>query len=149
MHSVFASPVARRKATVIALAALFCAPALAFEIDVGNPDIEMRWDNTLRYNLGGRAQKQNPAILLAPNNDDGDRNFSNGSLVTNRLDILSEFDFVWQKSYGARVSAAQRSVRSRSPTTTTGRPCSPRGSLPSKSRRRRSSAGRPGPGTRR
>ena len=106
MHSVFASLTLRRRATAIALAALFSAPALAFEIDVGNPDIEMRWDNTFRYNLGSRVQSQNPAILGAPNNDDGDRNFSNGSLVTNRLDILSEFDFVWQKSYGARVSAA-------------------------------------------
>jgi len=106
MLSVFASPAARRKTVAMALAALFCAPSLAFEIDVGNPDIEMRWDNTLRYNLGSRVQSQNPAILGAPNNDDGDRNFSNGSLVTNRLDVLSEFDFVWQKSYGARVSAA-------------------------------------------
>ena len=106
MHHRLTPRAMRRTATAAVVAALFCAPALAFEIDVGNPDIEMRWDNTLRYNLGGRAQKQNPAILLAPNNDDGDRNFSNGSLVTNRLDILSEFDFVWQKSYGARVSAA-------------------------------------------
>jgi len=88
------------------LAAMFATPALAFDIDVGNPDIEMRWDNTFRYNLGMRAQKQDPAILGAVNNDDGDRNFNNGSLVTNRLDILSEFDFIWQKSYGARFSAA-------------------------------------------
>ena len=66
----------------------------------------MRWDNTLRYNLGARVQEQNAAILGAVNNDDGDRNFSNGSLVTNRLDVLSEFDFVWRKSYGARVRAA-------------------------------------------
>ncbi len=96
----------RRTAAAAALAALFAAPALAFEIDTGNPDLELRWDNTFRYNLGGRVQDQNPAILGAVNNDDGDRNFDKGSLVTNRLDILSEFDFVWQKSYGARVSAA-------------------------------------------
>ena len=35
----------------------------------------MRWDNTFRYNLGARVQDQNPAILGAVNNDDGDRNF--------------------------------------------------------------------------
>jgi hypothetical protein len=32
----------------------------AFEIDTGNEDIAMRWDNTIRYNAGLRAQKQNP-----------------------------------------------------------------------------------------
>ena len=95
----------RRNAAAAAVAALFAVPALAFDIDVGNPDIEMRWDNTIRYNLGVRAQKQDSAILGAVNNDDGDRNFSNGSIVANRLDVLSEFDFVWQKSYGARFSA--------------------------------------------
>ena len=79
--------------------------ALAFEIDTGNEDLVMRWDNTFRYNLGVRAQKQDSAILGNANADDGDRNFSNGSLVTNRLDVLSEFDIVWQKKYGMRVSA--------------------------------------------
>src|SRR5205823_7991 len=55
------------------------------------------WDNTVRYNLGVRAQHKNDQILGNPNFDDGDRNFSNGSIVTNRLDLLSEFDFVYQK----------------------------------------------------
>ena len=54
----------------------------------------MRWDNTIRYNLGVRTQSQDTKIIGSPNFDDGDRNFSNGSLVTNRLDVLSEFDFV-------------------------------------------------------
>src|SRR5580765_7136839 len=96
----------RRAAVAAAMTALFAAPAFAFEIDVGNPDIEMRFDNTLRYNLGSRVQSQNPAILGAVNNDDGDRNFSNGSLVTSRFDVLSEFDVVWKKQFGARFSAA-------------------------------------------
>jgi hypothetical protein len=96
----------RRVALGAAVAALFASPAFAFEVPEVNPDLEMRWDNTFRYNLGGRTQSQNPAILGAVNNDDGDRNFSKGSLVTNRLDILSEFDAVWKKNYGARFSAA-------------------------------------------
>jgi hypothetical protein len=78
----------------------------AFEIDSGNPDLRMRWDNTVRYNLGVRAQSQDPAILANPNSDDGDRNFSSGSLVTNRFDVLSEFDIVWRRNFGARFSAA-------------------------------------------
>ena len=97
----------RRRAMALAISALFGAGAAqAFEIDTGNPDISMRWDNTFRYNLGLRAQSQDPKILASPNFDDGDRNFSNGSIVTNRLDLLSEFDFVWQRKHGFRVSAA-------------------------------------------
>jgi hypothetical protein len=60
----------------------------------------------LRYSLGMRAHKQDEAILANPNSDDGDRNFKNHSVVTNCFDLLSELDLVWQKDYGARVSAA-------------------------------------------
>ena len=80
--------------------------AQAFEIDTGNPDLQMRWDNTVRYNLGMRAQSQDSNIIGSPNYDDGDRNFSNGSLVTNRLDLLSEFDFIYKRNMGFRVSGA-------------------------------------------
>jgi hypothetical protein len=98
----------RMTAISAAIVGIFALPgiAAAFEIPTGNEDLAIRWDNTLRYNLGMRAQSQNEAILKNPNQDDGDRNFANGSLVTNRLDILSEFDFVFRKSYGFRVSAA-------------------------------------------
>ena len=98
----------RRRAASLAVASALAAAgaAQAFEINTGNDDLAMRWDNTFRYNLGVRAQGQDQALLKNPNLDDGDRNFSNGSLVTNRLDILSEFDVIWQKKYGMRVSAA-------------------------------------------
>ena len=98
----------RRRASSLALASLgaISVNAMAFEVDTGNPDIEMRWDNTVRYNLGVRAHSQDAAILGNPNADDGDRNFSNGSIVTNRFDVLSEFDVVWRKNYGVRLSAA-------------------------------------------
>jgi hypothetical protein len=80
--------------------------AHAFDIDIGNPDLQMRWDNTVRYNIGVRTQSQDPNIIGSPNYDDGDRNFSNGSIVTNRFDLLSEFDFVYKRQMGFRVSAA-------------------------------------------
>jgi hypothetical protein len=98
----------RRRVASLAVASLFtvAGAAQAFEIDTGVEDLTVRWDNTVRYNLGMRAQGQNSEILGNPNFDDGDRNFSNGSLVTNRLDVLSEFDVVWQRKYGFRVSAA-------------------------------------------
>jgi hypothetical protein len=98
----------RRAALQAALMAAFAAPtaAFAFEIPLENEDISMRWDNTIRYNLGYRVQDQDPKLLRNVNLDDGDRNFSQNSLVTNRLDLLSEFDFIYKKSYGFRVSAA-------------------------------------------
>jgi hypothetical protein len=80
--------------------------AQAFDIDTGNDDLKARWDNTVRYNLGSRTQGQDEAILKNPNADDGDRNFDKGSLVTNRLDLLTEFDLVWRKQLGLRLSAA-------------------------------------------
>ena len=51
----------RRRAASLAVASLFAAAgaAQAFEIDTGNEDLAMRWDNTFRYNLGVRAQGQN------------------------------------------------------------------------------------------
>ena len=94
----------RRRAAALAIGSLLASAgtAGAFEIDTGNPDLSLRWDNTIRYNLGYRAQSQDPAILGNPNFDDGDRNFSNGSIVTNRIDLLSEFDFVYQRRFGFR-----------------------------------------------
>ncbi|MBV8159004.1 MAG: DUF1302 family protein, partial [Dyella sp.] len=102
----------RQSGTAIRLMALAVAAALgtsgvaqAVEIDTGNPDISIRWDNTFRYNLGQRAHSQDQSILNSPNYDDGDRNFGNHAIVTNRLDIISEFDFVYKKNYGFRLSA--------------------------------------------
>jgi len=106
-------PTPRRKTaprlTPLAAAALGACllgagPAQAFEIDTGNPDVALRWDNTFRYNLGQRTQSQDSAIIANPNYDDGDRNFDRGSLVANRLDLISELDLVVDKKYGFRVS---------------------------------------------
>lgn len=86
-------------------AALMGAPAAhAVEIDVGNPDLKLRWDNTVKYSAAVRTGKQSDALLANPNNDDGDRNFSRG-LISNRLDLLSELD-AQIGAFGGRVSAA-------------------------------------------
>ncbi len=112
------------RAAATAVAALFAANANAFEITTGDPDLQVRWDNTVRYNLGVRAQSQDSKILGNTNNDDGDRNFANHSIVTNRLDVLSEFDFVYKRMTGFRVSAAGWGRRRllRASTTRTPRP---------------------------
>ena len=57
---------ARVSALCAAIAAMLAGPAAAFEIDTGNPDVVLRWDNTLRYNLGVRTQSQDKAILAQP-----------------------------------------------------------------------------------
>ena len=98
----------RRRLLAIAIGSAFAAAgsAHAFEITTDNPDFALRWDNTIRYNLGMRMQAQDANILGNPNFDDGDRNFDQHSLVTNRFDLLSEFDLVYRRSLGLRVSAA-------------------------------------------
>jgi hypothetical protein len=90
-----------------ALAAAICAigTAHAGEIDTGNPDLSIRWDNTIKYNYGRRLNAQDAALLKSANNDDGDRNFNRGT-VSSRVDLLTEFDVVYQKAFGARVTAA-------------------------------------------
>jgi Protein of unknown function (DUF1302) len=77
----------------------------AFEIPTGNEDIKINWDNSLRLNFGYRMKNMSDGIVANPNLDDGDRNFEHG-LVQTRLDILSEFDVVYKRNYGFRVSGA-------------------------------------------
>lgn len=90
-----------------AIAAALALPQVAgaFEANTGNEDLSVRWDNTLRVNVVKRAEKQDQAIIKTLNNDDGDRNFDDGASFM-RFDLLSEFDVVWKKSLGFRVSAA-------------------------------------------
>ncbi|RJG08535.1 DUF1302 domain-containing protein [Massilia cavernae] len=79
--------------------------AQAAEIQAGNPDLSVRFDNTIKYNYGHRVSSQDTALLKSPNFDDGNRNFDKG-MVSNRVDWLSELDVVYQKQFGMRVSAA-------------------------------------------
>lgn len=84
----------------------FCSSVGAVEISTGNDDVQLRFDNTIRYNFGKRIEGQSSAIIGGANFDDGDRNFKKGSTVTNRLDLLTETDLVYKKKSGIRVSAA-------------------------------------------
>ncbi|MGY4638264.1 hypothetical protein ACVWVP_002182 [Pseudomonas sp. TE24901] len=92
-------------ALATALAAVGCLPhAGAFEIDTGDSDLRLRWDNTLKYNAAWRVKDRDSKLVSAVNQDDSDRNFSKG-LISNRVNILSEFDARYN-NFGARVSAA-------------------------------------------
>jgi hypothetical protein len=77
----------------------------ATQIDTGNPDVSLRWDNTVKYSTAVRVKGADDALLTNPNLDDGDRNFGKG-IVSNRFDLLSELDFSYQKRFGFRVSGA-------------------------------------------
>lgn len=92
--------------SAVALAVLcWTAGAQAVEIDAGNDDVKIRWDNTVKASMAYRLEDGSAALLGNPNNDDGNRNFSKG-VVSSRVDLFSELDVVYQKSMGLRLSAA-------------------------------------------
>lgn len=100
-------PMSSRQAAALAaaLAAVGCLPhADAFEIDTGDSDLRLRWDNTLKYNAAWRVKDRDSKLVSTVNQDDSDRNFNKG-LISSRLNILSEFDARYD-NFGARVSAA-------------------------------------------
>jgi hypothetical protein len=92
----------------LALAATFAFPAAhAFEFDMGESDVKMRWDNTIKYSTMYRVRDPDSAQLAAQVGSpagDGNRNFKKG-FTSQRLDLNSEFD-ITKGNYGARVSAA-------------------------------------------
>jgi hypothetical protein len=94
---------------VIAAASLLAtAQAQAFEVPTGVEDLQVRWDNTVKYSVGARLKDRLPALSTtapaAPNQNDGDNNFGKG-LVQNRFDLLSEFDAKY-RNVGVRLSGA-------------------------------------------
>lgn len=89
----------------VALAAV-SGQATAGKIDTGNPDGELRWDNTVKYNAGWRMQQRDNAIGDAWGYQAGDYKFDKGDMVTNRVDLFTEIDYVYKSHYGFRVSGA-------------------------------------------
>src|SRR5471030_720848 len=87
------------------LAGLGIGPVYAFEFNTGNDDLSVRFDNTLKLNYAQRVEGANSKLSNTWNSNDGDRNFSAGSPVSERLDVLSELDVVFKQNLGFRVSA--------------------------------------------
>lgn len=98
------------------LIGLMASQAHAIEFDTGNPDVKIRWDNTVRYSTAFRLKDRSPGLsrtafgptgVVGANNsnqDDGDNNFGKGP-VSSRVDLLSELDLN-ARGLGARLSAA-------------------------------------------
>jgi hypothetical protein len=90
-----------------AIALVLACPAVqAVPVDVGNPDFNIRWDNTVRYNAGWRMEKENGTFSRSDQFDDTEHKFGRGDMVTNRLDLISELDVVYKRTLGFRVSGA-------------------------------------------
>ena len=90
---------------VAAALALLAGGTHAFEIETGNPDLTVRWDNNLRLNLAARVEARDAKIGNSALADEGTYSFDKGDLVAKRFDLLSEFDVVYKKRFGARLSA--------------------------------------------
>jgi hypothetical protein len=99
---------ARRSAAIAGvLAGCAVVPAaFALDIDTGNSDLKVRFDNQLRYALGVRGEQVNDAFGNSPTYDETEYRFKRGKVMMNRLDLLSEFDAVYKNKFGARVSGA-------------------------------------------
>jgi hypothetical protein len=98
------------KIALIVLTLTLCVPIYshATEIDFGNSDITARFNNTIKYSVAARVRKLDEDVSATnynPNIDAGDHNFDRG-LISNRFDLLSEFDLKYKRKYGLRLSAA-------------------------------------------
>lgn len=98
MHTVRAHAPVRRLMSLTAVAVCIL-PGLAgaVEIDTGNEDFKLRFDNTVRDNLGFRVEDcdvnicGNGAGAGDVTAHQSDRKFAKkGDVVTNRVDLLSE-----------------------------------------------------------
>lgn len=106
----------RRKALMaVAVAGIFgsiAQEASALQLDTGNPELKINWDNTFKYNAAVRLEDPSPALTTASTNaatnarnyNDGDLNFKKG-LISNRASVLSEFDATYG-NVGARVTGS-------------------------------------------
>jgi hypothetical protein len=103
--SIFQSPRLRLLAVATALAWLPGTNAIATEFNTGNPDVKVRWDNTIKYTAARRMEGRSESLLVDINQDDGTRNFGKG-LISNRVDLLSELDVSLGQRFGFRASGA-------------------------------------------
>ncbi|MFL1453972.1 DUF1302 domain-containing protein [Marinobacter sp. GN3S48] len=85
----------------------FSSNVYAKRFDTGVPDLQARWDNTLKYSALYRVEGLDEQVTgnsFSANFDDGDRNFDVG-LVSNRLNLLSELDLQY-RNIGFRISGS-------------------------------------------
>src|SRR5450830_1104930 len=105
----------RSRLPLVALPMLLAQGAQALELDTGNDDLKIRFDNTVKASTQYRLQDAQPALVnstrqLVPgvaasafpqalNLNAGDDNFRNKGIVSKRLDLLSELDVVYRRTW--------------------------------------------------
>lgn len=106
-HRTIGKPELRNfRRSALALSVLMVSSgAGALEIDTGNPDLRLRWDNTVKYSAGYRLHDADSDLASNVNLGDGDTNFRKSGLISNRFDLLSEVELTYGQ-YGMRVSGA-------------------------------------------
>ena len=95
----------KKKLLAVAILAAVSTQANAFRFDTGD-DWDIRWDNTLKYNLMIRAENPDKKVLSNNATADPDLGVERGDVISNRFDILSEMDIVWKDTFGFRISGA-------------------------------------------
>lgn len=95
-----------RPAAAAVAAACLSSGAWALEFETGNPDLTIRWDNTVRFNYAVRVESRDNKIGNSAVSDEGTWSFDRGDAVATRFDVLTELDIVFKKRFGARLSAA-------------------------------------------
>jgi len=75
-------------------------------VELGVPGLELRFDNTLRYNLGVRTDPIDTKVGASPAFTAGEYSVERWGLSTHRLDLLAELDLSYRDRVGARLSAA-------------------------------------------
>lgn len=94
--------------SALALALLAAGQSVYAAELANNDEYTIRWDNSLKYTLGARTSSPSSFYLNNPNTNDGDGAFGQGDLMTNRVDLLTEFDYTRKDraNSGLRISAA-------------------------------------------
>lgn len=80
--------------------------AQAVELDLGGRDWIINLDTNIQYTAGVRLADRDEEIAGNPTNSQSDHLFDQWDFVTNRLQVLSEFQGVYQNRYGFRVTAS-------------------------------------------
>jgi hypothetical protein len=106
----------KKKLLALSVLTAISSQANAFQFDTSD-DWEIRWDNTFKANVMSRVEKQDKnvyeggrgnSLIAAGLADDAtlsvDR--SDLGLVSTRLDVLSEFDVIWKRDFGFRISGS-------------------------------------------
>jgi hypothetical protein len=95
---------------VVALMSCFAMKgAVAVDFTFDDPQVQASINTTVSYGAIYRLHEANPALLYSPQNassadlDDGDTNFRQSGLVSNRASVFSELQFQYDK-FGFRLS---------------------------------------------